>query len=120
MLGNGSFDDLLREQCLPSEETHQLSITQNTLINGLTRYPDLFSSKRGRHASCQLLPAKYFISLSYSVFNCLNYIYTTAVRGKGKTTPSYITAVMILLGAATVSAFLCVLIGKISFLGYKG
>lgn len=79
MLRNGTFDCIMKDESYPS--TASSTNTQKLLINGFSRYPDIFSSKRGRQVSEEFLPVNYYQRIASCILNCLEYIHTTSLRG---------------------------------------
>ena len=79
MLRNGTFDCIMKDELYPS--TASSTNTQKLLINGFSRYPDIFSSKRGRQVSEEFLPVNYYQRIASCILNCLEYIHTTSLRG---------------------------------------
>lgn len=79
MLRNGTFDRIMKDESYPS--TASSTNTQKLLINGFSRYPDIFSSKRGQQVSEEFLPVNYYQRIASCILNCLEYIHTTSLRG---------------------------------------
>ena len=77
MMKNGTFEVIMGDQSLNCSPN-----TEKLLINGLSRYPDLFSSKRGRQVSDEFLPINYYRRLATCILNSLEYIHSLSLNGK--------------------------------------
>ena len=94
MMKNGSIEAILRDESLTSSPN-----TQKLLINGLSRFPDLFSSKRGRLVSDEFLPINYYRRLASCMFKSLESIHSMSLNGR------YLTKIVYVLGVVNFNRF---------------